>query len=97
MQEVKKMTMKYRNERKVSISKSTIILATVATIVVIGVLSMLLATGESTVTGGAIHSSSSPFSPVINYHDKPLIDPAASLAKQIEVRDGLKYINIEIN
>ena len=84
------MTMKYRNEKKVSISKSTIILAVVATVVIVGVLAVLLRTGESPVTDGAMHSSRSPFSPVINYHDKPLVDPAASLAKQIEIKDGMK-------
>ena len=79
----------YKNERKVSIDKTVIILAAVALVVLVGVLATLLATGESMVSNGSVHSSSSPFSPMINYHDKPLVDPAASLAKQIEMKDGV--------
>lgn len=71
------------------INKTTIILAAVAVVVLAGVIGTLLMTGESPVANGAVHSSSSPFSPVINYHDKALVDPSASLAKQIEIQDGV--------
>jgi hypothetical protein len=83
------MKTSFQNERKVMISKPTIILAIIAVVVLVAVLGMLFTTGESPVTGGSVHSSSSPFSPMINYHDKPLVDPSASLAKQIEMKDGI--------
>jgi len=83
------MKTSFQTERKVMFSKSTIILSAIAIIVFAAVISMLLMTGESPVAGGSLHSSSSPFSPMINYHDKPLVDPAASLAKQIEMKDGI--------
>lgn len=81
--------MQYRNEKKSKISKATIILAVVSVVVIGGVMGTLLLTGEASAMDGAVHSSSSPFSPMINYHDKPLVDPAASLAKQIEMQDGV--------
>ena len=87
--EVKKLKTSFRTERRVMIGKSTIVLSAIAIVVLVGVLSMLLNTGESPVAAGSVHSSNSPFSPVINYHDKPLVDPSATLAKQIEIRDGI--------
>lgn len=84
------MNTSYKTERKFMRNKYTIILAVIAIGVLVGVISVLAATGESPATNGSVHSSSSPFSPLINYHDKPLVDPAASLAKQIEIKDGVK-------
>lgn len=83
------MKTSFQTERKVMTSKPTIILAAIAIVVLIAVLGMLFTTGESPAIGGSVHSSTSPFSPMINYHDKPLVDPSASLAKQIEMKDGV--------
>jgi len=78
-----------RNENKKS-SRITIILGVAVVAMAIVIVGALYASGTSMASSGSVHSSKSPFSPVINKdNSKPEVDPFASLAKKIEANPRL--------
>ena len=75
--------MKLQQSKKLSKNRITLILGVLVLALAISIVASLYLTGTTMTSNGSMHSSSSPFSPLINKDTTPYND-FASLAKQIE-------------
>lgn len=80
--------MKLQQYPKTSKNRITLILGILVVALAIGIITALYASGTAPTSNGDFHSSSSPFSPLINSKQVPY-DEFASLSKQIEAKQTM--------